>query len=379
MNGIWKYCHLLPAIQEPFRTTLGEGNTPLLHSKRLGPSLGLNNLYFKLEMLNPSGSYKDRFAASAISQLREQKLSFCLATSSGNTGAALAAYCSAADIRCFLAIVDGAPSGKIQQMQIYGASTLMVKDFGKRAEVSHEVFSCLQQMASRYNSVVQISAYQYSPMGMAGVQTIAYEIAETLPTRHVFCPAGGGGLTLAVARGFQVWARHHRGCEMPKVHCVQPSGNDTIATALRAGRPSAIPVAESTTSISGLQVPNVIDGDEVIASCRQSGGTGYTVDDELIYRCQKEMALQEGIFCEPAGAVALGGAVRALERREVHPDDAIVCLVTGHGFKDPVAAEQINNKERGRYFDSPRDTMKFIENELHSDSSQNQSYEAVKP
>src|SRR5690606_34975203 len=100
---------------------LGEGNTPLVKSRQLGPALGLPNLYFKLEMLNPSGSYKDRFAASAVSELLDKDLKFCLATSSGNTGAALAAYCAAADIKCFLAIVDGAPSGKLQQMQVYGA------------------------------------------------------------------------------------------------------------------------------------------------------------------------------------------------------------------------------------------------------------------
>src|SRR5690606_21319120 len=111
--------HLLPDMREKSRITLGEGGTPLLKSRHIGSVLGLNNLYFKLEMLNPSGSYKDRFAAAAVSQLAGQSVSFCLATSSGNTGAALAAYCGAAGIPCYIAIVDGAPSGKLQQMQIY--------------------------------------------------------------------------------------------------------------------------------------------------------------------------------------------------------------------------------------------------------------------
>ena len=215
--------------------------------------LGLENLYFKLEMLNPSGSYKDRFAASAVSQLLEQELRFCLATSSGNTGAALAAYCAAAGIKCYLAIVDGAPVGKVQQMQVYGAQTLMVKDFGLSPEVSAQVFSGLQDTASQHGGRVQISAFHYSPFGMAGVQTLAYEIAEQLPAAsHIFSPAGGGGLTLAVALGFNIWAEYQSGYRKPKVHCVQPVGNDTISSALRNGSQKAEAVSRSRTTVSGL-------------------------------------------------------------------------------------------------------------------------------
>ena len=91
MKGIWKYSHLLPQVDESCKLTLGEGGTPLVKSRSLGPALGLENLYFKLEMLNPTGSYKDRFAAIAVSDLLQKKMRFCLATSSGNPGAALAA------------------------------------------------------------------------------------------------------------------------------------------------------------------------------------------------------------------------------------------------------------------------------------------------
>ena len=118
---------------------------------------------------------------------------------------------------------------------------------------------------------VQISAYCYSPVGMAGVQTIAYELADALPDQHlqVFVPAGGGGLTLAVAKGFdRVKAR-------AAINCVQPAGNDTIASPLRAGRYEAVQIMSSATTISGLQVPNVLDGDAVIDACRISGGNGF--------------------------------------------------------------------------------------------------------
>lgn len=274
MKGIWKYSHLLPQIEENSKLTLGEGDTPLVKSRQLGPLLGLDNLYFKLEMVNPSGSYKDRFAACAVSDLLQQKINFCLATSSGNTGAALSAYCAAVGIKCYLAIVDGAPLGKVQQMRVYGAEIMMVKDFGKNRLVTEKVMTVLKDISDIHSASLQISAYCYSPLGMAGVQTIAYEIAEELPgeSGHVFSPAGGGGLTLALTKGFQTWKEYYPDFKIPKVHCVQPRGNNTISDPLRNGLLKAEAVSQSTTSVSGLQVPSVLDGDAVIAACRASGG-----------------------------------------------------------------------------------------------------------
>lgn len=117
------------------------------------------------------------------------------------------------------------------------------------------------------------------------------------------------------------------------MHCVQPEGNDTIATALREGRQRACAV-ESRTAISGLQVGGVLDGDGVIAACRRSGGQGHVVTDAQVWDWQGRMAREEGIFCEPAGAVALAGVAVAVGRGEIGPNDPTVCLVTGTGFKD---------------------------------------------
>lgn len=368
MKGIWKYSHLLPQIEESSKLTLGEGGTPLVRSKRLGPAMGLDNLYFKLEMLNPSGSYKDRFAAIAVSDLLQKRMKFCLATSSGNTGAALAAYCAAADIKCFLTVVDGAPIGKMKQMQVYGCETLMVKDFGKNADVTKDVMHQLNVLAETHKTDIQISAYKLSPIGMAGVQTIAYEIAESLPeqTCHVFSPAGGGGLTLAILKGFNFWKDHNPGYRVPKVHCVQPEGNDTIAGPLRKGLSGAEEIPKSTTTISGLQVPNVLDGDEVLKMCRAVNGTGYTVADGAIYQCQEELSKQEGIFCEPAGAVALAGLKQALNNGEIKKNDYIVCIVTGHGFKDPDSADKIAASTADHYFMDSKVCFSYINSQINT-------------
>lgn len=368
MKGIWKYSHLLPQVEESCKLTLGEGGTPLVKSKRLGPAMGLDNLYFKLEMLNPSGSYKDRFATIAVSDLLQKRMKFCLATSSGNTGAALAAYCAAAGIKCLLTVVDGAPPGKMKQMQVYGCETLMIKGFGTDVIISKNIMDQLKDLAEMNGTIIQISAYCYSPVGMAGVQTIAYEIAESLSNKidHVFSPAGGGGLTLAIAKGFEAWKSTVPDFKVPKINCVQPQGNDTISGPLRNGLSEALEISKSTTLISGLQVPNILDGDEAIRMCKTTMGTGYTVSDQMIYKCQEGLAKDEGIFCEPAGAVALAGVKLALENQEINKNDLIVCLVTGHGFKDPVSTDRIAADTFDHYFFDSKECINYINFHVNS-------------
>jgi len=335
--SIWRWSENRDALLESHRLTLGEGGTALIRSRTLGPQAGIENLWFKLETGNPSGSYKDRFAASAVSHMQAENQHTCVATSSGNTGAALAAYCAAAGIRCRIAVVEGAPVAKLQQMQAYGADVFRVKGFGLEPEITAKTFERLQDLGSGVGHAVQISAYHYSPKGMAGVESISFELNAQLDggLDHVFSPAGGGGLTLAVARGFAK-------CDVrAAVHCVQPEGNNTIAGRLREGAAIA-QATDCTSQISGLQVASVIDGNEVIQECRPTGGTGHLVSDEEVWRWQRSMAREEGIFCEPAGAVALAGALQAIANGEIAKDANIVCLVTGSGFKDIASVERMN-------------------------------------
>lgn len=340
--SIWQWPGMIASIPASAQITLGEGNTPIVRSRHLGRLVGLPNLYFKMEQSNPSGSYKDRFAAAAISFMVSQGKTKCIATSSGNTGAALAAYCAAAGIECRIAIVEAAPFGKLKQMLAYGAQIARVRDFGTDAGVTERVFAQLQQLGTRPDSSLQISAYRYSAAGMSGVQTLSYELAGQLelPIDHVFCPAGGGGLCVAVARGFGELVRRGELTAPPAVECVQPLGNDTIAGPLRDGSTQARPVA-CTTKISGLQVASVIDGDAAIQACRASGGSGHVVTDEEVWDAQRRMARTEGIFTEPAGAVAVAGALRAVAERRIDPQATVVCLVTGSGFKDETAVDRL--------------------------------------
>lgn len=339
--SIWRWADHFETIPEPARLTLGEGNTPLLRSRRIGPEAGIPNLFFKLETTNPSGSYKDRFAATAISDMVANEKKRCVATSSGNTGAALAAYCAAAGIRCQIAIVETAPQDKLRQMLAYGAEIYRVKGFGLDPKITMQTFESLREIADAPDAALQISAFKYCPTGMSGVRSISLELNEQLEQiDHVFCPAGGGGLTLAVAQGFEALREPGFAAFTPAVECAQPEGNDTIAGPLRDGRDEGVDV-DCSSKISGLQVPNVIDGNEVIDACRANGGTGHTVSDESVWKLQARLAEEEGIFSEPAGAVALAAALQAVSQARIQTDTNIVCLVTGSGFKDAASIERM--------------------------------------
>lgn len=361
MKGISKYKSLLvlPEIVEPF--SLGEGNTPLIRSRQIGPAMGFPNLYFKLESSNPSGSYKDRFAAFAIADILANKGKICLATSSGNTVAALAAYAAAAGMPCKIAIVDGAPEGKLKQMRAYGASLYIIKEFGKNREVSERVFDRLSVLARENQTYIHVSAFTYSPVGMTGVQTISFELAEDLEkVNNVFVPSGGGGLALAIARGFQAWKENHTAFALPAVHCVQPEGNDTIAGNLRRGLDEAKSVENATTKVSGLQVANVIDGTDTLLECRKTGGNGYLVSDPETWECQRLLAVKEGIYIEPAGAVALAGCMKAMASGELDKNANAVCIVSGSGFKDPEATEDLISKNPVTYLSSYKEMNQYF-------------------
>lgn len=339
--SIWRWAEWLDPVPAHARVTLGEGNTPIVRSRRIGPAAGLRNLHLKLDYATPTGSYKDRFAAAAVSHMVAAGQTRCVATSSGNTGAALAAYCAAAGIECRIAIVEAAPEGKLQQMLAYGAKLYRVRGFGADPAVSTGVMHAVRRLGSQPGSAVQISAYAYSPLGMGGVKTLAYELAEQLPggVGHVFLPAGGGGMVVAVARGFGDLVRAGELARGPRVEVVQPTGNDTIATALRNGtEPRDV---TCTSRISGLQVPTVIDGQLAAELSHESGGTGHVVTDDEVWEAQARLATEEGVFCEPAAAVALAGALRAAGEGRLDPDAPVVCVVTGSGFKDPPAVERM--------------------------------------
>ena len=313
------------------QASLGEGNTPLVPSTHIGPSLGLSRLFFKLETCNPTGSYKDRFIASEVSRLLERGVKACVATSSGNTGSSLASYCARYEMACAIAVSRETPQGKLAQMRAHGARLFLVKNFIVSPDVTDNVLRCLQRIAAERNVAMVVSAFRYCPEGMRGVQSISAELRAQLSggPDHVFVPIGGGGMFAAVCRGFAETPG-----PQPKVHAVQPRDCPTVVDAFERGADDIRPV-ESTTSISGLAVPFDIDAGLALKLLRENGGYAFGVEDDEVYEAQQMILAGEGIYCEPAAATALAGLRRAAAKDMVRPDDTVVCLVTGHGFKDP--------------------------------------------
>lgn len=309
--------------------SMGEGNTPLVPSQQLAPG----ELYFKLETTNPSGSYKDRFIAAELNHAIANGARSCVATSSGNTGSSLAAYCARYGLPCVILVNADAPSGKLVQMRAHGALVVRIPDFVSSSDVTQSVFAQLNEFVRTGTAALVVSAFAYCPVGMAAVQSISSELAVQLAdVDHVFVPVGGGGLFSAVCRGFLPLARR------PRVHAVQPEGCPTILDAVRQGRDSVLPVT-STTRVSGLSVPFDIDASLALRLLREGGGRAIGVTDEEVLHAQRVLMRQEGIYSEPAGATALAGYWKAVAEGVVTSGQRSVCLVTGHGFKDPHSAE----------------------------------------
>ena len=332
---MWNFLHALPVKTSEHIATLGEGNTPLVRSTRIGASLGLKNLYFKVETQNPTGSYKDRFASVAASLMLQEGKRRMIATSSGNTGSSLAAYAARFGLQLDLYVLENAPEEKLMQAQAFGASIFRVRGFGISSKITAQVFENLRLKSGTDTTVLLVSAVCLCPREMQGVKTIAYEINRQLGEgpHHLFVPVGGGGLFLSCYQGMEDELRSRRISRMPKCHPVQPQGCATVVGPLSRGLTRAEAV-QCTSEISGLQVASLLDAQEVLEKTLLSGGQGQMVSDEAICFWHKRLIREEGIYAEPAGAAALAGLASALERQQVQAAESVVCLVTGSGFKD---------------------------------------------
>lgn len=315
--------------------TLGEGRTPLVESRRIARELGLASLSFKLESCNPTGSYKDRFIAAELEHLLATGTRACIATSSGNTGASLAAYAARYEVPCTIVVSDSTPAGKLVQMAAHGARLIQVRGFTTDASITARVMTLLRDYATASPAALVVSAYRYCPTGMAGVESLGTELAPAAPA-HVFVPAGSGGLFVAVTRGL---ATAHPAAH---VHAVQPAACSTFAASWQRGDETIVPV-ESYTRVSGLSVPFDIDATLALAELRARGRAAWAlaVPDAAIFAAQAMMMEMEGIYTEPAGAAALAGLMQALQDGRLGKHEPAVCIVSGHGFKDPAAAEAV--------------------------------------
>lgn len=283
--------------------TLGEGNTPLLAAPRLGERYGCE-LWLKWEGANPTGSFKDRGMAVATTRAVERGVTRLVCASTGNTAASSAAYAARAGIEALIVVPAGAiAASKLVQVRAVGGRIVEIEGSFSDA------FAHAEQLAAEPGSTFVNSGG--SDDRIEGQMSIAVEIAEQLggAPAVVTLPYGGGGNTRAVARGFEELVG-----TLPALHPVEAARRpDTVASAIRIVEP-----------VHETWVRDAID---------RSGGSLITVTDEEILAAWKDLGALEGVFSEPASAAGIAG----LAHGSAAAGGRVVCIITGHGLKDPAA------------------------------------------
>jgi threonine synthase len=341
--GLWRYAARLPLRDPANAISLGEGATPLLRAGRLGRELGLPNLHFKVEGANPTGSYKDRIAAVGIARLLELGKAAWAATSSGNAGAAIAAYGARAGVPGYLFTLERAAPAKLAQILAYGPTVRAVARLGYDPAVEQATWRNIRTLCDANNWLMLVTARSFSPHAMEGVKTISYEVCAQLggvAPDVVYVPVGGGGLLSASWKGFREWHAAGFVDRLPRMVAVQARGCDPVAQAWAAGRPVA-PLASCESAISGIQLTAPPDGDLALRALHESGGWAVAVPDEATYQAQADLAAYEGIFVEPAAATTLAAIREDLARGSLGGDETVTCWLTGVGFKDAAAVQRM--------------------------------------
>lgn len=303
------------------RLSMGEGSTPMVALHTLAERWGLGGLWAKAEYLNPTGSYKDRIAAASLTLASREGRRGWIATSSGNGGAAMSAYGARAGLPGVLLVLAAAPAEKLASIAPYGILQLSLGHMGP------DVMGRLGEVADAEGLLLTITAHAHNPEGMRGADGIGEEIAEHGRATHVYVPTGGGGLLVATARGLRTSGHG------AAVVVAQPSGCAPIARAVE-GELDQPRIENWSTQISGLQLPVPPDGELAFEAVTSSGGWGAPVPDEDAWAAQDLLARTEGIFVEPASALALAAVRQDVDAGRLGPDDEPCVVLTGHGLKD---------------------------------------------
>ena len=342
LPGIWRYAARLPLSDERRIVSLGEGDTPLLPSARLGPDAGLHNVFFKNEGLNPSGSYKDRIASVGMSLLRQLGKGAWSAVSSGNAGAALAAYGAKAGADGYLFTLERAPRAKVAQIMAYGPRVMAVRGLGYDPKVEAATWTNIRALCQAHDWQMLITACSDSPAPMEGAKTISYELCAQLPDAPdiVYVPVGGGGLISMIWKGFREWRAAGYSAKLPKLVSVQPQGCDPINQAWRRGGPVQA-LDDCLSAVSGIILTDPPDGELVLEALRESGGWAVSIPDDATYAAQAALARHEGLFVEPAAAVTWAAVEADLREGRLSGGESIACILTGIGFKDSAAIERM--------------------------------------
>jgi threonine synthase len=314
--GLWRYAAALPDIDPGHRPRLGEVVTPLVATGCLGAACEL-----KLDHLMPTGSYKDRGAAVLVGLLRQAGVPEILEDSSGNAGAAIAAYAARAGMGCTIYSPAGNSPAKLAQVRAYGAELVTVE--GDRAATAEAALAAAGRTF--------YASHNRHPAFVAGVSTLGFELWEqggfSLPD-HVVVPVGYGSLVLGLDRAFGALA----GPRPPRIHAVQSEAYPAIARALEAGAADVEAAGGGPTLAEGIASRRPVRGPAVLRALRASGGGAVTVSDGEVAGALRTLA-RVGFLVEPTSAAAAAGFVRLVRSGRIAPGERAVVLLTGSGLK----------------------------------------------
>jgi len=331
---IERYRNYLPVTEKTPIITLLEGNTPLIGAENLRRSLGVESkIYLKYEGLNPTGSFKDRGMTVAVSKALEEDARAVICASTGNTSASAAAYAAKAKLKCVVLIPEGAVAlGKVSQALIHGAEVVAIK--GNFDDALHLV----REISENYPVVLVNSI---NPHRIEGQKTAAFEIVDSLgdaPDYH-FMPVGNAGNITAYWKGYKEYRNilmNKRNIRLPKMMGFQAEGAAPIVRGYPIKRPRTIATA--------IRIGNPASWKKAEEARDESKGVIDTVSDKEIIEAYKMLASLEGLFVEPASAASVAGLIKYIRKGYFSGPSTIVCVLTGHGLKDPDRAIKVARK-----------------------------------
>lgn len=318
-----EYKDFMPVTEKTEVITLNEGNTPLIHAKKVSEYVGFN-VYLKYEGLNPTGSFKDRGMTMAITNAVENGATSVICASTGNTSAAMAAYSARCGIKSFLLIPDGYVAlGKIAQAMIHGSKVIKIKgNFDKALEMVIEISQ--KYPVALVNSV--------NPYRIEGQKSASFEISEQLGKAPDFLciPVGNAGNITAYWKGFKEFKEKNRIENLPAMCGFQAEGSAPIVKGYKIDNPETIATA--------IRIGNPASWKFATEALQESNGYINSVTDEEILKAYNFLAKNEGVFCEPASATSVAGLMKYHKKLNYNKDSVAVCVLTGHGLKDPNTA-----------------------------------------
>jgi threonine synthase len=321
---IARYREHLPVGPATPEIDLQEGSTPLVPSRNIGKALGLKNLYFKYEGLNPTGSFKDRGMVVAVAKALEAGSRVLMCASTGNTSASMAAYAARAGVRAIVVVPSGEIAmNKLSQALMYGAKVIALKGTFDTA------LETVRDLTSRYNVALMNSV---NPNRVEGQKTAAFEIVDVLGDApdYLILPVGNAGNITAYWKGFREYHAAGKSTRLPRMVGAQAEGAAPIV--------NGHPVAQPKTVASAIRIGNPASWEGATSARDESGGMIAAVSDTEILSAQVQLAGSEGLFAEPASAAPLALLFRLVREGRIAKDAITVVVLTGSGLKDPDAA-----------------------------------------